>query len=157
MKASVEGNVEIVEKMLKKGADPNYSYKSGRFFYKSPLRCAVSEGHVDIVKVLLAAGANANFCGNTYSGATLISELSVDIDSVEAKIGKTYCAGECTGGPDDGAASRLKILLSNLLIVRDLLMEAGADVDLRRRLHNECVDSGVSGVEKMLNAMGDKK
>lgn len=54
--AAIQGNIEVLEFFLKKGANPKYKAPSGR----TPLLFAAEHGHANIVKILLKKGADPN-------------------------------------------------------------------------------------------------
>gem|GEM_PF-1314161 len=58
--AALWGDVEIVEVLLKRGADPNVKDDNGQ----TPLHIAAQEGHVDVVRVLLERGADPRIADN---------------------------------------------------------------------------------------------
>ena len=58
--AALWGDVEIVEVLLERGADPNVKDDNGQ----TPLHIAAQEGHVDVVRVLLERGADPRIADN---------------------------------------------------------------------------------------------
>ncbi|MEJ2780413.1 ankyrin repeat domain-containing protein [Stygiolobus sp. CP850M] len=59
-KAPLNGHVEIVRVLLKRGADPNAKDNYG----STPLHEAAKEGHVEIVKLMLERGADPRIADN---------------------------------------------------------------------------------------------
>jgi uncharacterized protein len=69
--AVASGHTQIVDWLLKSGADPNYRYGPGY----SPLLTAAANGHLEILKLLLAHGADLHATSNDAKSAlTLATE-----------------------------------------------------------------------------------
>lgn len=68
--AAREGHPEVVETMLRYGADPNDGGDKGL----TPLLMAASEGHLEIVKLLLGFGADARDA--PFEGRTALHEAA---------------------------------------------------------------------------------
>lgn len=69
--AAERGFKEIVEELLKNGADPNLTLNSG----SSPLIIATLNGHTEVVALLLKSGANRNFVYNGNTALTYAQSL----------------------------------------------------------------------------------
>lgn len=54
--ASDTGSIDVIQYLLDKGADVNFTSTTG----KAPLDCAIRNGHLEIVKLLLQKGAKAH-------------------------------------------------------------------------------------------------
>jgi ankyrin repeat protein len=92
MLASRKGNREIVEELLKMGADVNASSNKGR----TPLMYSAEQGSIDLVKELLSKGANAkaiNSEGETALHFARIKEhkriTQILTKTIQADAGKT--------------------------------------------------------------------
>lgn len=107
--AASVNNVELVEKMLRLGADPNSSDDHKR----SPLHLAACRGYIDVVRVLLKHGANPNIkdtLGNTpLHLAACTSHIPVVIELLDA--GTDVTAHDKHGrSPIQLAQSKLKLI-----------------------------------------------
>ena len=55
MLAAMNGNFEVVDRLIKDGADPNQTNKYG----DSPLKWAAKNGHLEVVDRLIKGGATS--------------------------------------------------------------------------------------------------
>lgn len=67
------GSIEIVEILLKAGADPNLYGVSNAGLVRIPLYTAIFKKHTDICKALLDAGANTNISLKLWKNRSIIS------------------------------------------------------------------------------------
>ncbi len=150
------GNYEMIEYMLKRGVNPNYSIENG----VTPLMLAVDNGHYKISEILIEYGANVN--SKPYDGNTAIfAAVKNNNDSIVELLVKNntqinvkndqnltplhYASG--FGYPyltsfliEKGASINEKDLNGNTPIMcsvyaganvsTDILIESGADVNL---------------------------
>jgi hypothetical protein len=76
--ATARGNLEIVQLLLERGADPN---KKDSFYGATPFNWAVNEGHVDVVRMLIDKGAPAGpelLMGGAREGNTELVALALE-------------------------------------------------------------------------------
>ncbi|XP_004931592.1 ankyrin repeat domain-containing protein 54-like isoform X4 [Bombyx mandarina] len=107
--AASTNNTELVERLLKAGADPNCSDEHKR----SPLHLAACRGYVDVVRILLRHGANPNnkdTLGNTpLHLAACTNHITVVIELLDA--GTDVSSHDRNGrNPIQLAQSKLKII-----------------------------------------------
>jgi cytohesin len=94
MQASIEGDVESVEMLLKKGANPNYRDKDGW----TPLHAAAQEGNADVAELLIKHGADVN--ARDIHGWTPLSVAAMDGQVDVVKLLLESCADPTVRGND---------------------------------------------------------
>ncbi|KAJ7138359.1 ankyrin repeat-containing domain protein [Mycena epipterygia] len=114
--ASARGHMEIVQLLLKKGADID-SNNGG------PLRVACKQGHVAIVRLLLEKGADSNTADEKYGSA-----LEGASGAGHAEIVQLLLEHGTDIARENGRALRAACRQGHLDIV-SLLLEKGAEID----------------------------
>ena len=69
--ATFQGNTPLIEYLISKGANVNYTSGANNTMYSRPIGFAVMNGHLEAVQLLCRAGADLNFHNNV--GETLLS------------------------------------------------------------------------------------
>ena len=87
-KACEEGNLDKVQKYIKKGCDVNRNSEETVSYGKTPLMCAASEGRFDVVKYLIDCGADVNEKGYLKQTALHYASGRGDLKVVEALLSK---------------------------------------------------------------------
>lgn len=140
--AAIRGNNAIVDDLLRAGADvnsikftPMYSVRGQEFISSTPLCVAASGGHVDIVRKLLDAKADVNKKeGNPLLDVASCGGLDVEICNQIVEI--LLAAGANPDVRDDAGSSALSYAVQGRTKVLEMLVQAGADVNIRNEPDN---------------------
>ena len=122
--ASSDGSNEIIQLLLKYGADANPSDAAGL----SPLQEASRRGHVGAIQLLLEHGANLNHHEFKFGRTPLI--LAVQGGHIEALRLLLQHHADVDGKDNDGRTALHWALSNEDYGVAQLLLEHGANVDL---------------------------
>ncbi len=148
--ACTNGNIDIVDLLLKYGADPNLgSDDSGN--PEVPLIIAAARGHAGVVRVLLLAHADPNLVdskGNTaLISASLAGSANVARELLDAKADPNH------PDPDGNTAVILASQYGRLDMVRCLLA-AGADPNLKNKAEmTALLESASEGSATIVSAL----
>ncbi|XP_056016411.1 uncharacterized protein LOC125675984 [Ostrea edulis] len=151
--ACYSGQVSVVEKLVKAGADVNLQNRWG----DTSLTAACEEGHVSVVKELVKAGAGVNLqnrLGDTPLRATC-EKGHVSVVEELVKAGAGVNLQNIWGG-----TSLITACEGGHVSVVEELVKAGADVNLQNRqgdtsLIAACEGGHVSVVEELVKAGAD--
>ncbi|XP_059054110.1 ankyrin repeat domain-containing protein 54 [Achroia grisella] len=142
--AASTNNVELVEKLLVSGADPNSSDEHKR----SPLHLAACWGYVDVVRTLIRHGANPNIkdtLGNTpLHLAACTNHIPVVIELLDA--------GTDVSSNDKNGRNPLQLAQSKLKLIRMRPSGAGPSNETKQLISEICLV-----VEMMLKYMKIQK
>jgi ankyrin repeat protein len=100
--AAREGHVEVVETMLRYGADPNDGGDKGL----TPLVLAASEGHLEVVELLLSFGADANL--SLFEGRTALHE-AVESAHIQVCASLIRLGNACINTKDESGESAVTL------------------------------------------------
>ena len=120
------GHIEIVEMLLKAGADVNAKTK---YHGRTPLVLAALNDHLDVVKILLNSGADVNHIGTDGVNALI---FAVDGDNLQI-TGALLDAGADVNRRvfEDTTTPLLRAVRKSNTEMVKLLIKAGADVNAR--------------------------
>lgn len=140
------GHTEVVQALLKAGANPNYLCEEE---YETPLACAVRQGQVQIVKALLAGGADVHQGdGPQYSHWLIDYEAAGD----QVELTRAFIqAGAYLGAyehDDNDWTPLMHATMNGKTESAALLIEAGSDVNAK----NDDFETML-----MMAAQGDKE
>ncbi|XP_063705994.1 ankyrin repeat and KH domain-containing protein mask-like isoform X2 [Culicoides brevitarsis] len=140
MEAASAGHIDIIELLLKHGADVNAQSSTGN----TPLMYACAGGHVDAVKLLLAAGANVE--DHNENGHTPLMEAASAGHVSVAKILLEHGAGINTHSNEfKESALTLACYKGHLDMVR-FLLGAGADQEHKTdEMHTALMEASMDG------------
>ncbi|XP_078339606.1 uncharacterized protein LOC144627217 [Crassostrea virginica] len=150
--ASEGGHVDVVDLLIKCGADCNQSYKDGR----TPIQKASMAGHVDIVDLLIKSGAHCN--QSDKDGRTPIHEASWGghVGVVDLLI---KCGADCNQSDRFGSPIH-KASMAGRVDVVDLLIKCGADCNQsdkygRTPIHKASMAGHVDVVDLLIKCGAD--
>lgn len=126
--AASEGHIEVVERLIKGGADVNFKDQDGT----SAVMSAAARGHVKAVKLLIDAKARLN--DQNKDGHTALMFAYNGKNQVETLWERysQYTKESAEAGADDGETGpMLRDALDNHTAVVDLLIKSGADQSLK--------------------------
>lgn len=158
-KAVVSGDLEVVESLIKKGAEVNV--KNDR--HCTPLHYAAEQGHVIVAELLIANGANVNaktingdtplfkaICGNHRDVVELLITKGADVNTkakwnnegtpLHEAASKGYMdiarvlianGADVNAMDNDGHTPLHEVFFSGYLNIAELLIAEGADVNAR--------------------------
>ena len=128
--ASATGWTEVADLLLERGADIDARSKSGH----TALHAAAANGHGEVVELLLNRGADANARDN--AGATPLMNLA-DSQHGSVEITRTPLehGADVNAASPDGWTSLMSVSASGRAGMATLLLERGARVDARNKLH----------------------
>jgi ankyrin repeat protein len=156
MLAAQKGHLDVVERLLKAGAEVDATGASGT----TSLMWAAFTGHDDVARALLAAGADPNAADAGSDGSTplMIAALMLDADTVRLMIDK---GGDVHAGNERNQTPLMFAALSGRqeAIVAELI-QAGVDVNKRTTTGHTALESAVlrgdlAVVEQLLRAGAD--
>jgi len=124
MLASVVGDAESVEMLLKNGANPNYRDKDGW----TPLHYAAYRGRVDVAELLIKHGAEINAKDNDGATPLHLAAQKGHVDVAELLI--KYSA-EVNARSNNGRTPLHAAALGDHVKVAELLIKHGAEVNAR--------------------------
>ncbi len=159
--AVIEGKIDEVKKLLKKGADINYAFSEVRDYgdstlisYKTPLMYAIKYEHDDIFNFLIKKGADVMYSSPETCTTALITAIKYQrinmIDTLNKKI------EEQLGNPSDEIISKqklnkfLKTVENEDLTSIKNLVEQGFDV-------NEVFNYGKKSFTPLIYAVNQNK
>jgi ankyrin repeat protein len=128
VKASQDGRLEIVNRLIDAGADVN-AFGDGDSYLKNALAEASVNGHVDVVKALIAAGADLD--AHTFRDSYYEPDRETTALTEALRAGKTDAARiliEAGADPNLGDPIIEAVSLEDLDFVR-LLVDRGACLD----------------------------
>lgn len=133
MVASMKGNTEAVRKLLEYHANPNLVDMHG----SSALYEATREGHEDTMDVLLEHGAE--LCMSEGKAASILCQSVFDGDMLQLRRLLHANIPVNAGDYDRRTASHIAAAEGNVQALK-ILVEFGADLELRDRWHNSVFD-----------------
>jgi hypothetical protein len=147
--ASFSGLTEVVDLLLKAGADANA--RGG--YYKTPLQVASEEGHDRIVELLLNKGANVNAQSEAYGTALHKASIRGHDKIVELLLNKGANIN-AQGGYYDTAIQAASIGGYNKIV--ELLLNKGANINAQGGHYGTAIQAALRGghnkiVELLLN------
>ncbi|MBX2874823.1 MAG: ankyrin repeat domain-containing protein [Saprospiraceae bacterium] len=145
-----DGNMELVQFMLDKGAKVNAATKDGW----TPLMEAADEGHMEIVKLLLDKGANIN--ASTKSGYT---PLMVAVDEGYGEVAKYLIqkGAKVDAKTKNGWDVFMEAIDEGHIDIVRMLLDQGANVNRVYGHHTplmEAIDEGHMDIAKLLMEKG---
>jgi ankyrin repeat protein len=124
LKAALEGNVEKVEELLSKGADPNVKDEDGN----TPLHLAIKANHLQIARLLVERGADVNARNKRGKTPLHIAAERSNEEAVALLVEK----GADVNAKDESMLTPLHVAVDQgSLAIAQLLLEKGADVNAR--------------------------
>ncbi|KAK0717679.1 hypothetical protein B0T26DRAFT_802746 [Lasiosphaeria miniovina] len=126
--AAADENAEIVELLLKSGADVNQVLQTGD--YGSALAAAAARGNTEIVELLLKSGADVNQVLQTgdYGSALAAAVARGNIEAVELLLKSGADVNQVLQTGDDGSALAAAAAHRDIEIVK-LLLKSGANIN----------------------------
>ena len=155
--ASEGGHMQVVERLLKAGADVNAASTANRG--RTPLQAALEGGHMQVVDQLLNAGADVNAAAAEFEGRTALQAASEGghVQVIERLLD--------AGADVNAAASRGQTALQAASVgshnqVVERLLNAGADVNAasgrgQTALQAASVGGHVQVIERLIKAGAD--
>ncbi|XP_078575768.1 uncharacterized protein LOC144861671 [Branchiostoma floridae x Branchiostoma japonicum] len=120
--AAQEGHVEVVQQLLKAGADVEKARQGGA----TPLYIAAQNGHVEVVQQLLKAGAEVDKARQTGATPLYIAAQNGHVEVVQQLL---KAGAEVDKAKQDGATPLLIAAEEGHVEVVQQLLKAGAEVD----------------------------
>lgn len=150
LEAIDDGNKELVQFMIDKGAQVNAATKDGW----TPLMEAADEGHMEIVELLLSKGANVN--ATTKKGYT---PLMVAVEEGHTSIAQLLIqkGANLDATTKNGWDAFMEAIEEGQLEIVQLLIDKGADVNRVYGHHTplmEAIDEGHLEIAKLLLQKG---
>lgn len=131
IKASKEGNLEDVKKLIISGVDVNAKADVISDWGKTALMEASLRGYVDIVKALLKAGADVNAKDDYGDTALLFASGKGYYDIVKSLLSAGAAVNVQTTG--SGTTALISASANGAADIVQLLLDAGADVNIREK------------------------
>uniref|UniRef100_A0A8C2KBL6 Euchromatic histone-lysine N-methyltransferase 1a n=1 Tax=Cyprinus carpio TaxID=7962 RepID=A0A8C2KBL6_CYPCA len=168
--------------MLVEGVDPNLRMDSEK--RKTPLHCAAEEGHKEICHILLQAGANLDICDAEQRTPLMYACENNHLETVKyllkagASTGGSTCLHLAARGGHTGVLQYLVSMPSIDINCKDdggwapltwatenknleqvkMLISVGADVQIRDKEENVCLDwAAFSGCDEITQLLLDKR
>jgi ankyrin repeat protein len=132
--ASLRGHVEVVQRLLKKGAEVNA--QGG--FYRTALQAASAEGYIEIVQILLEKGAEVNNQGGRYGTALQAASAGGHIEIVQILLEQG--AEVNAQGGKYSTALRAASYEGHIKVVQKLL-EKGAEVNTQVQFYSTALQA----------------
>eukprot|EP00854_Cymbomonas_tetramitiformis_P027025 gene27025-33243_t len=98
--AADQGNVFLVEHLLRFGSNPNDEAERHNVNNITPLHAAIIQEHVDIVPILLTAGASLNTKTKDVGWTPFLAALNLPSEEIAMQILKFIRATEAQGAKD---------------------------------------------------------
>ncbi len=143
LQAAYKGHKEIVQLLIKNGADVNTTIPVGH----TALMAATAGGHTETVRVLIENGANVNALREGWAVPMLNSALTSMIHHAPPERANYYeiaklliTSGADIHATDPRGRTPLHLKLNNLELVK-LLVAKGADVNAKDKSDNTPLDS----------------
>ncbi|HCJ12221.1 MAG: hypothetical protein A2Y14_00705 [Verrucomicrobia bacterium GWF2_51_19] len=151
MFAVMKGQTEIVQILIKAGADLNIQDKHGN----TAMRLAVMDDQTEIVQILIAAGANPNIQGQNGSTVLTLAVMNDQTEIVQILI----AAGADLNIQDKNGNTAMRLaMMDDQTEIAKLLIAAGANPNIQNKNGNTAMTLAVildqTEIAKLLIAAG---